>query len=83
MYLLLTIYIYIYILEKIEKILKYRLDFCKIMLKAIVGSLKRMGCLCFPLPLRCARHLPQGTGKTNSFSINFISTFLVPPRGTR
>ena len=55
MYLLLTIYIYIYIyiLEKIEKILKYRLDFCKIMLKAIVDSLRRMGCLRFPLPLRC------------------------------
>ena len=47
------IYIYIYILEKIEKILKYRLDFCKIMLKAIVDSLRRMGCLRFPLPLRC------------------------------
>ena len=32
------------ILEKIEKILKCRLDFCKIMLKAIVDSLRRMGC---------------------------------------
>ena len=48
MYLLLTIYIYIYILEKIEKILKCRLDFCKIMLKAIVDSLRRMGCPRFP-----------------------------------
>ena len=48
MYLLLTIYIYIYILEKIKKILKYRLDFCKIMLKSIVGSLRRMGRPRFP-----------------------------------
>ena len=39
---------YIYILEKIKKILKYRLDFCKIMLKSIVGSLRRMGRPRFP-----------------------------------
>ena len=41
--------VYIYnMTDKVKNILKYRLGFCKIMLKSIVGSLKRMGCPRFP-----------------------------------
>ena len=41
--------VYVYnMTDKVKNILKYRLDFCKIMLKSIVGSLRRMGRPRFP-----------------------------------
>ena len=52
--------VYIYnMTDKVKNILKYRLDFCKIMLKSIVGSLRRMGCPRFPLPPHGAMLIAQ------------------------
>lgn len=54
--------VYIYnMTDKVKNILKYRLDFCKIVAKSIVGSLRRMGCPRFPTSVEVRSTILRGS----------------------